>query len=640
MAKQKTKSDKKTSADAFLVKDELRDQREYIQKVKADRLEDLNKQRELLKKLGDENSAIGFVDEAKFIESMRDVGYKSTAFALAELVDNSIQAGAESVHIVLQKGKGNLVTAIAVVDDGHGMDPGMILESIRWGGTHRHTDRDGFGRFGMGKPSSCVSQGRRFTSFSKTADGSLHSVRVDLDEIADEATSAMSANGRRIAPPQICSEEQRSCPEWIQAYRRSLDLPAVPEAGTIVVLENLDNVAPKRVGELSRNLMQELGMIYRYFTSDISIFVDGKETQAVDPLFTLPWHRDPAAKENPFRAEDKGTIKFEVKDHETGGSKGWIRVRFSRLPNRFPRNDLEKGVGSTGSNGNARWPVMARNKGIHILRKGRQVDWIESRCPWTTFVNYDRNWSCEIDFDPGLDEYFRITTAKQQVIVSERMWGMLKDHGVHAMLEKIRLENKIERAQENVAESETDEDGVRKTEKAAEQARKHSGRNKKTAGGSQVKKDAEKNTQTRASQRAKKAGVLLRVIENDLKEDIKRRAYKFESDDLGSSSPFFISEVLGADDSLQIRVTLNRDHLFYREIYASSSSTKETREAIELLLLSIGEHQAEAKSEKVKNFYGRQVMGWSQTLQENIAEYRELSVEDQDGAEDEESEAA
>ena len=35
------------------------------------------------------------------VRSMRDNGYKNMAYALAELVDNSIQAGARSVEVLL-----------------------------------------------------------------------------------------------------------------------------------------------------------------------------------------------------------------------------------------------------------------------------------------------------------------------------------------------------------------------------------------------------------------------------------------------------------------------------------------------------------------------------------------------------------
>ena len=38
-----------------------------------------------------------------FIQSTRDSGYKSTSAALAELVDNSIEANARNIHIIIEK---------------------------------------------------------------------------------------------------------------------------------------------------------------------------------------------------------------------------------------------------------------------------------------------------------------------------------------------------------------------------------------------------------------------------------------------------------------------------------------------------------------------------------------------------------
>jgi len=61
---------------------------------------------------------------AAFIRGIRDIGYKHTGSALAEHVDSAIQAGAQNIHVAFEKNKsGAKVTAIAVIDDGHGMIP-------------------------------------------------------------------------------------------------------------------------------------------------------------------------------------------------------------------------------------------------------------------------------------------------------------------------------------------------------------------------------------------------------------------------------------------------------------------------------------------------------------------------------------
>src|SRR5438046_912913 len=62
-----------------------------------------------------------------FVESMRDSGYKSSATAIDEFVDNSIQARASRVDVLVDRVPGKEeIAAVAVVDDGHGMEPDMI----------------------------------------------------------------------------------------------------------------------------------------------------------------------------------------------------------------------------------------------------------------------------------------------------------------------------------------------------------------------------------------------------------------------------------------------------------------------------------------------------------------------------------
>ena len=61
-----------------------------------------------------------------FVRGIRDIGYKSTATALDELIDNSIQAGATNIHVVFGfEGKSTKPIRVAIIDDGHGMDADM-----------------------------------------------------------------------------------------------------------------------------------------------------------------------------------------------------------------------------------------------------------------------------------------------------------------------------------------------------------------------------------------------------------------------------------------------------------------------------------------------------------------------------------
>src|SRR5437773_11391873 len=85
----------------------------------------------------------------KFIQATRDSGYKSTASAVSELVDNSIQAGATEVVIsVMLSTEREKAIEISVLDNGCGMDPFTLQQALRFGGSSRFGDRSGLGRYG------------------------------------------------------------------------------------------------------------------------------------------------------------------------------------------------------------------------------------------------------------------------------------------------------------------------------------------------------------------------------------------------------------------------------------------------------------------------------------------------------------
>src|SRR5689334_12877940 len=95
-----------------------------------------------------------------FILATRDTGYRSVAAAVAELVDNSLQADASTIRIFVTDDvvDGERSVSLAVLDDGHGMSPAVLQEALQFGGSNRFGERSGLGRFGMGLPNSSVSQ--------------------------------------------------------------------------------------------------------------------------------------------------------------------------------------------------------------------------------------------------------------------------------------------------------------------------------------------------------------------------------------------------------------------------------------------------------------------------------------------------
>ena len=66
------------------------------------------------------------------LESLRGMGY-SPGSAVADIIDNSIAAGAENIHVNFHwNGEDSW---IAILDDGHGMSPDMLCQGMKLGCT-------------------------------------------------------------------------------------------------------------------------------------------------------------------------------------------------------------------------------------------------------------------------------------------------------------------------------------------------------------------------------------------------------------------------------------------------------------------------------------------------------------------------
>lgn len=118
------------------------------------------------------------------LESLRGLGY-STGAALADIIDNSISAGASEVRLdFVWDGPSSRVT---VLDDGCGMDDAELESAMRLGDKNPLDARSAhdLGRFGMGLKTASFSQCRRLT-VATAKNGYASCLRWDLDELASD----------------------------------------------------------------------------------------------------------------------------------------------------------------------------------------------------------------------------------------------------------------------------------------------------------------------------------------------------------------------------------------------------------------------------------------------------------------------
>ena len=539
---------------------------------------DLEAQRRYAERMVAEGYDFGLTHGEAFVRGIRDLGYKSTATAIDELVDNSEQAGAQQVHVFFDD-LGRDPTWLAVADDGHGMVHEMIRLAVIWGGTHRENDRKGFGRYGWGLPSASVSIGRRFTVYSWTSGlDSCQTVTVDLDDIAE---GRYNQNGRIVIPPACPAQ----LPKHVEVHLARLNFSA--NHGTVVVIEKIDRLSWRNPTTLKTNLLEHFGVIYRNYLRNIRMTVQGARVESVDPLFLTPGARYYDLDEE--RAEELEPIRIDVREKESKEPKGTITVRFSYMPYTFLRADKTKPGGR--GNKNKRQDVRIDNNGLILLRNGRQIDVITRKHPYINFLTDDRTIGVEVNFPPTLDEEFSITTSKQQVVLTDRMWNILKEHDVFKAIRSMQKRYDTDKAawQGRFAAREDSGEG-RASEQAMAEADKFKTRPPSGDAEERRRKAAER-LRLLAEKRAAETGKSVEEAVEELEAEAQGRPYVVQEEEM-PGAPFYRMEQIGGMKVLY----LNRAHNFYKDMYAeiaaqasNNPSVLRLRSALEVLLFVLGD---------------------------------------------------
>lgn len=411
--------------------------KERLRSVGKPRAHGLAAQRRFVDGNKDRLATLDLLMAESFVSGIREIGYKSTAHALDELIDNAHQAAASNVHIAFGfTGTSQAKPSeLAVVDDGHGMDPAMLRIAMTWGGTHREGDRNGFGRFGFGLPCASLAIARTYTVYSWTSDGNgVYACTFDIDELQE---GKYRHQGGRVRVPRA---KRAKLPEWIAEYVDRSFPQGFPSSGTVVQLRKLDRLGWKTAKALRDRLSGHIGVVYRNFLTSISIFVDGNRLAPIDPLFLTP-----TALLYAGDAEELPVAQFEYRHPESASQSSIITIRYCYLP---PAQFSERyGPEEKRELNRERQVLRDTHNGLLLLRNGRQIDVVRAlprTADWQrSFKNYHAFFKIEIDFPASLDEEFAVTTSKQQVVLSDGVWEFLREAGVPRMMTE--LYNRVHR---------------------------------------------------------------------------------------------------------------------------------------------------------------------------------------------------
>ena len=259
------------------------------------------------------------------LEALRGLGY-STATALADIVDNSVSAGASEVRLSFDWEASD--SRISVLDNGQGMNDPELEAAMTLGAVNPLADRvpTDLGRFGLGLKTASFSQCRRLTVASKRESQDIVCLRWDLDAIA-------------------AGSEDRWCmfEGPARGSERYLEPLAALRSGTLVLWERMDRVVTAgsnfdHFGDLAIGVESRLAMTFHRLLEgnrpDFRLFVNERLVAPWDPFMTghpaKPWESPIAKLSTPSGQVEAQCHVLPHKDRlsaddfvRAGGPEGW-----------------------------------------------------------------------------------------------------------------------------------------------------------------------------------------------------------------------------------------------------------------------------------------------------------------------------
>ena len=344
----------------------------------------------------------------KFLESLRSGGYKNTSYAIAELVDNSIDAGAKNIEILCQDKinpatNHSVLDEIGLLDDGHGMNQEELRRSLLFGDGNRGSNAKDIGRYGMGLPNSSLSQCTKVEVYSwQNSSDPLYSY-IDLDEV--------KKGQKEIPVPEI-----KKIPDMWKKIAEHFP----KKSGTLIIWSNLDRCSWTTSRKIMEHSEYLIGRLYRNFLSkniiinmksfreDKDNIVDesSRQIRSNDPLYLMThtstpgkWENEPMFKPD-VSPETEYIINYDGKQH-------CITVRYSIVKDEV--RDPENNTGEPGSTSHGKH--AKRNIGVSIVRAGREIEMNTSLVQ--DYDPIERWWGIEINLPTSLDLAVGLTNNKQ-----------------------------------------------------------------------------------------------------------------------------------------------------------------------------------------------------------------------------------
>ena len=326
--------------------------------------------------------------------------------AVADVVDNSITAGAKNIWVDVRSDTENSYSMrpyVAVTDDGKGMSKPRLIQAMQYG-AETEDNRDGLGKFGLGMKTASTSQANVVAVVSRrSSNGRFHARAWDLDFLEAQDRWLLLHWDIDDFPPKIRMRLQGS--SGTSVVWRNL-VRALPDERRMSAVE-LDHA----MNEYAKETMRHLSLVFNRFLSGnttgrrrrVSILVNDNPLEPIDPLL-----RDhPATKVERRKA-------FVIKRDD--GEKATFFMQPAILPRKDQFIDAEgrfDRAAHTQAGGPRGWNA---GQGFYMYRLDRLIQgggWSRLRAA----DEHSKTARIDVDLTQTSDDLFSLNVSKSRVLI-------------------------------------------------------------------------------------------------------------------------------------------------------------------------------------------------------------------------------
>ncbi len=316
------------------------------------------------------------------MDSMRNIGYSFNS-AIADIIDNSISAGAKNIDIIVPANPSNIY--LGFLDNGAGMSKEELRIAMRYGSKGKGQERaeNDLGRYGLGLKSASLSQCRKLTVVSKFK-GKLSAACWDLNVVEESEEWTLI---------ELDDTEISSLPS-IESLKAKVQ-------GTLVIWQDFDVIRQTNGGMEYKGLIdamedasEYIALIFHRYIAEhgVNISINGSTVEPLDP-FLEKHHKTEVGKTNDITVQDKDGIDRH------------ITVTTYLLP--YLKDLTEDDIDQLGGAGR-----LASMQGFYVYRNERLIiygTWFRMSYR-SELAKYAR---IKVDIPATLDDIWKIDIKKQ-----------------------------------------------------------------------------------------------------------------------------------------------------------------------------------------------------------------------------------